>query len=120
METAEAITSISIVLGFLSAFVVSILYYLRAKHQEKMSMIEKGYQPPIQQAKKKNNSSASLKWGIFIISLAVGLFLGYILESQTTIEGVIAYFSMILLFGGSGLVLNHYLEQKNNAERVNG
>jgi hypothetical protein len=116
---AEALVPIFIVLGFLAAFVLSYFYYIRAKHTEKMVMIEKGYQPPVKQPKvRKKKSNLSLKWGIVIISLAIGLFMGFLVATSTTVHPVISYFSLIMLFGGTGLVLNHYLELKIKDQEI--
>lgn len=118
MEITETITSMSISLAFFAAIVLSLYFYFRARHQERMAMIEKGYQPP--PSPKKDLSLRSLKWGVFFIGLALGLFMGYVLATYTRIDGVISFFSMIMLFGGASLIFNYYLERKSNNLKING
>ncbi len=80
---------------------IVILYYLRNRHKEKMELIKKGEtivsQDALQQMKLSN-----LAKGIISISLALGIFMGYILETYTNLEAVVSYISMILLFFGIG------------------
>lgn len=110
MKVVEAIAAILIVLACLGSVVFSLYYFLRARHQQRMAMIEKGYEPPAPQ--KKDRSLLPLKWGVFFIGISIGLFLGYVIATVTRINGVISYFSMILLFGGAGLIFNYYLESR--------
>lgn len=80
---------------------VVVLYYLRNQHKEKMELIKKGEniisQDALQQMKLSN-----LAKGIISISLALGIFIGHILETYTSLETVVSYISMILLFFGIG------------------
>jgi len=48
-----------------------------------------------------------LKWGIFLIALAVGVITGFALS--TVINEVAAFFTMILFFGGLGLIVAHFI-----------
>jgi hypothetical protein len=42
----------------------------------------------------------------------VGLIIAYVLTVATSINGVVAYFSMILLFGGLSLILYYPISAK--------
>lgn len=79
-----------------------------------MLMIEKGVDPSTFIQKPKNSSSVALKYGLFLAGIAIGILLGAILERTTTLEEGAAYFSMILLFGGIGLLLYYVIEKKND------
>jgi hypothetical protein len=111
MEILEALTGILVSLGFFAAIILSLYFYFRARNQERLAMIEKGYQP-VDKKGKSNRSLRSLKFGVFFIGIGIGLFFGYLLSHFTSINSTVAYFFMILLFGGAGLIINYYLESK--------
>ena len=90
--------------------------YFRNRHRERMSMIEKGVDPSIFIQKPSNSTSNALKYGLFLGGLAVGLFMGTILDYYTELEDPAVYFSMIFLFGGIGL-LSYYVIERRNAKR---
>jgi hypothetical protein len=98
-----------LVLGVIFGSIV-MLVYLNIRKKERMSLIEKGADASIFAT--KTESSPSLKWGIFLVGLGVGLLLGYLLEALTGMRAEVAYFSMIFLFGGIGLVIYYFIEQK--------
>ena len=96
-------------LGLFAAIVLSLFFYFSARNKERMALIEKGL---INQVQKKPNNNMGLKFGSLFIGLSFGIFLGYLLAHYTTINQVVAYFSMILLFGGISLILNNFLPLK--------
>jgi hypothetical protein len=50
---------------------------------------------------------------MLFVGVAIGILLGNILEYTTPLDEEVAYFSMIFLFGGAGLIINYFLEKKN-------
>ena len=105
------ITGIITTLGFFIAVVLTVKYVTAAKNKEKMALIEKGVDiSEIYQ--KKDHRNVTLKSGMFLVGLALGLFVAYFLTEITRINGVIAYFSMILLFGGASLIIFHWYNSK--------
>lgn len=110
MQASEALTGILIVLGFFASVTLSLYYYFKVRNKERMAMIEKGTVLPIKQ--KQRNPIRSLKAGIFLMGIAIGIFLGHIVGSYTSIDDVVSFFVMILLFGGIALSLNYILELK--------
>jgi len=92
-------------IAFIAAVVLSLFFYYRTRNQERMAMIEKGFE--LQE--KKTKTYQTLKTGIFFIGIALGLFFGYLLKKYTTIDEVISFFIMVLLFGGISLVVNHFI-----------
>lgn len=105
---------------FSHSAVFGILYiYFRNRNRERMLMIEKGVDPSTFIQKPKNSASVALKYGLFIAGLAIGILLGAILERTTTLDEGAAYFSMIFLFGGIGLLL-YYVIEKRNDRSTNG
>lgn len=101
-----------LVLGVIFGAIV-MLVYLNIRKKERMSLIEKGADASIFATKPE--SSPSLKWGIFLTGLAIGLLLGNLLEAYTSMRPEVAYFAMIFLFGGLGLVIYYAIERKKKS-----
>ena len=79
-----------------------------------MALIEKGVDiSEIYSSKEKTNNT--LKYGMFLVGIAIGLFLGNLLGNYTSINMVVSYFTMILLFGGSSLILFHWYNSKQES-----
>lgn len=94
------------------AAVFGVLYvYFTTRNKERLLMIEKGVDPSIFVTKKKNTSNMTLKFGMLFVGIAVGILAGALLAPYVN-EEAIAYFSMILLFGGGSLILNANMEKK--------
>lgn len=106
----EPIFIVSIIFGFAYA---TIDLFVRRK--ERMALIEKGIDAPSFNSK-SNRSVFALKLGLLFIGVAVGLLLGSVLAELTTLNDESAYFSMIFLFGGIGLVISHFVEKKELKE----
>ena len=102
-----------LILGVIFGSIV-MLVYLNNRKKERMSLIEKGADASIFAAKPE--SSPALKWGIFLTGLAIGLLIGNLLETFTTFRPEVAYFSMIFLFGGLGLVIYYAIEKKKERQ----
>jgi hypothetical protein len=101
----------------LGAFLMVLgLRYL--KNKENMSMIERGINPNEFKEQKQANPSYTLKSALMFIGAGLGLFLSLILNntilsgsSDDTHAGVV--FSLIAIFGGSGMLLAYLYERKN-------
>lgn len=107
------IEDILVPLSFFAAVVLSLYFYLNARNKERLALIEKGL---INQVPKKRATNAGLKVGSFCIGLAAGVFMGYILSHYTSINDVVAFFAMILLFGGLSLIFNNFIPDKSEKE----
>lgn len=105
------ITGIITTLAFFVAVVLTVKYVSAARNKEKMALIEKGIDIT-ELYQKKDHRNATLKGGMFLVGVAIGLFMGYLLTVITSIIGVVSYFSMILLFGGASLILFHWYNNK--------
>jgi len=90
------------------------IFHLYVRRKERLALIDKGLTASIFNA--EANVSPSLKWGIFLIGIAVGFLLGEILIQTTRMEEGIAYLSMIFLFGGIGLVTYYFIARKHKRE----
>ena len=94
------------------ASVFGILYvYLTARNRERMSMIEKGVDPSIFTTK-RNYANMTLKFGMLLVGIALGILVGSLIDEYTTLPEEVSYFSMIFLFGGLALITNSVLEDK--------
>ncbi|HNS17057.1 MAG TPA: hypothetical protein PKH94_02080 [Bacteroidales bacterium] len=87
------------------------IVYLIIRKRERLALIDKGVDASIFMTKKQTD--ATLKWGLFLIGLGVGLLIAEILVKTTTMSDEAAYFSMIFLFGGIALLVSFFLDKKN-------
>jgi hypothetical protein len=103
----------------LFAMVFGIVYVIvSATNKEKLAMIEKGVDSSIFDKNKTTTHGRynALKFGLLLIGVALGLLLGNLLEHYTEIQEEVAYFSMILLFGGAALLLYYRIIKKLKPE----
>lgn len=99
-------------LGFFAVVFASLYVHLTTRNKERLAMIEKGVSPEIFFAKKEPKSGyGNFKLGLFLIGVAIGIVAGYFLMEAGMDEGA-AYFSMIFLFGGIGLVTSFLLQKR--------
>ncbi len=84
---------------------------LNIRRKERMALLERGADPAIFHEPKREKVT-SLKYGLFLIGIALGIFMGNILEETTRLEPEVTYFSMIFLFGGLALVISYFLGKK--------
>jgi len=96
--------------GFFSMIVLSSYFYFRARNRERMALIEKG--GDLSKFFGEPNDHLLFKNGMFLIGLAIGLLMGYLMAMILPIPDVVAYFSMILLFGGLSLILYYPVSAK--------
>jgi hypothetical protein len=103
------------VTAIIFGFAYSVIYILVRK-KERMALLEKGVDASYFMTPVKNQSFTALKLGLLLIGLAIGILLGGFLFHLTNMNEEESYFSMIFLFGGIGLVVNHYMEKAERAE----
>ncbi|HNQ82016.1 MAG TPA: hypothetical protein PLW31_10460 [Bacteroidales bacterium] len=97
---------LTIIFGFIYAII-----YLNIRRKERMALLEKGADPSIFQ-EPKTEKQTSLRYGLFLIGLAIGILMGNVLEVSTELGPEASYFSMVFLFGGIALVISHFLGRK--------
>ncbi len=103
------------VLAIIFGFTYAVIYLLVRK-RERMALLEKGVDASYFLNPAKNQSFTALKFGLLFIGLAIGIFAGGLLNHLTPMNQEESYFSMIFLFGGIGLVVNHYMEKAERTE----
>lgn len=94
----------------LVALVVStsftIFYMIKSRHLESMARIEHGI------AREEDASSQwLLNLGLFLCSLAIGVFLAYLLDELTSIPDYISIPGCLLLSGGIGLIVGYLVNR---------
>ena len=92
---------------FLATFAILYVYWT-TRTKERLALIEKGLDVSIFKSECKKHNL--LKWGIFLISLGFGVLAAYALSQ--VINEVAAYFAMILLLGGIGLIVANLITSK--------
>ncbi|WP_421920473.1 DUF6249 domain-containing protein [Marinifilum sp.] len=101
------------VVAIISVFgVIPLVVYLVHRHKERRALIEKGMDISLLQGEKKCSTLESLKYGILLIGLAVGILIGNILDAYTRLNEEVSYFSMIFLFGGLALLIFYSIAKK--------
>ncbi|MCK9204339.1 MAG: hypothetical protein M0P58_07910 [Bacteroidales bacterium] len=86
------------------------IVYLFVRKKERLALIQKGSDAKIFETNK--NQPSSLKWGLLLVGIGIGILLGKVLAVYTTLDEEPAFFSMICLFGGIGLIVYHLMARK--------
>ena len=90
--------------------IFAILYvYFTTRNKERMALIEKGADPKLFKSEPKITHYATFKWGLFMVGVAFGIFLGVLFDEYSQLDEVPMYFSMILVCGGIALVVAYLL-----------
>jgi ABC-type Fe3+-siderophore transport system permease subunit len=113
MEGAEVLIPISM---FASTF--GILYvYFSSRHRERMALIDKGADPSLFRNPIRSGAG-TLKFGLLLVGVALGILMGALLTGIVpAMREETANFSMIFLFGGLALIVNHLIEAKKGAQQ---
>lgn len=93
------------VIGFHAAVIYWVHMYYTSRHRERMALLESGQDARIFATKRR--PERVLKFGILFFSVGAGILCGYFLSEIGMAEEP-AYFSMIFLLGGAGLI-SYYL-----------
>jgi hypothetical protein len=98
---------------FLMCFAI-VYIAVTTRNRERLAMIEKGVDPKLFTSEPpkpvKISGYTTFKWGLFMIGLAIGLFIGALLEQYTDLPDGPMYISMILVFGGLALIIAYLLK----------
>jgi len=103
------LSSILIPLGFFAMIIV--IYYLNLRKKERMALLQMDKDISVFEGTKKQDCSSprALKWGLFFVAIGLGIIVGKILES-IGVEEEVAYFSMILIFGGAAMIISYVMD----------
>jgi len=113
----DDLISMLLILGILPITIILILYFVqRAKHKERMTLIEKGVN--ITTFEKKDGPFQDvLMWGLLAGSTGLGLLIAYILlEKHLVIDDMILGI-LAMLFGGLGLTSYYFIRRKRDKKQ---
>ncbi len=111
--------AVILIFGGAPTAIVLVYYFARrAKHSERLALIEKGADPSIYM-KEESSTYSALAWGLFILGIGLGAFLGYILSVMTPMDREFLMPTLSLAFGGIGLV-GYFIYRKNAETKTAG
>lgn len=98
------LVAVLLIFGGTPAVIVLVYYFGRkAKHKERLALIDKGMDPSVFM-REEPPSLAALMWGLLILGIGLGCLLGYIFSVFTSLGQEYMMPSLALVFGGLGLV----------------
>ena len=102
-----------IIFASITGLILGVLY-LRNRNQERIKILEKGADPSILKSEPVKGTKVSLKIGIFLIAIAIGIIVGSLIANYTYIfpDNGVAYFSSVFLFGGLSLLIVQFIGNK--------
>jgi hypothetical protein len=97
------------------------IYYVHVttRNKERMALIDKGADASLFNTGKQGQASffnwnkVTLKIGMLLMGVGIGIIVGSILNSMQVMENGSDYTSMIFLFGGLSLVLFYLIDRKS-------
>lgn len=92
-----------------------IIFLRKYSNDERMAMIDKGLNLGEFKGKDVNPTFYTLRFGLLLIGLGLGIICGGILQPMFP-EPEVGYFSFIFMFGGFGLIVAYILENKKREE----
>lgn len=114
----EGVIGVFIPIVFIATAGVLLIFQRKYTNDERMALIEKGAEAKIFDLGQQR-SYGPLRYAFLMIGLGIGLLIGAIIDEARIMEDGVAYFSMILIFGGIGLYLSHVIESKKRKEDEN-
>lgn len=87
-----------------------IIFMRHYENMERMAMIAKGMNPNLDKPRRRANPSTTLRFALLAIGAGLGILFGNLLQSSLQMDDEVAFFSMILIFGGLGLLASYVLE----------
>jgi hypothetical protein len=96
---------------FLAIFGI-VYVVISARNRERLAMIEKGVSPS-SFMENTHRKRTSIRLGMLSVGIALGILAGQMIGHFTIMHREPATFSMIFLFGGLALVVEHYLAKKD-------
>jgi hypothetical protein len=107
-----AVLILLIIFGSITTLILGGIY-LRNKNRERMAILSQGADPNIFKEDFKPSRNTSLKFGILFIAIALGILIGYIIETNFFVPEGVAYFSTIFMCGGIGLLIGAFIDKRD-------
>jgi|TARA_R110000737_G_scaffold348572_1_gene382716 hypothetical protein len=96
--------------------IFGVLYtFLMTRNKERLAMIEKGADPNIFAQRR---TRIGIKLGLLLMGIAFGVLMGQMITHLSSMDKEPATISMICLWAGAGLVLEHFLSKKDTNQDV--
>jgi hypothetical protein len=92
-----------------TGFVIYVYYTSRTK--ERLLQIEKGVDSSFLKNNRTYNSKNLVVFGVFLISIGIGVFVGALL-TELGLDRAISYNGSLLILGGIGLLVGYFLRKK--------
>jgi hypothetical protein len=111
--------------------ICALLFGIRyMRNRETLAMVEKGLDPHYKPEKPRPAPFRSLKWGLLLVGVGLGLFVAYLLDNTVLYKvghyvshfgggdeevngaNVSIYFALIAIGGGLGLITSYRIEKK--------
>lgn len=101
---------LGLMIPILSIVVVCIVLIIAimGQHKERMAIIDKGADASMFSRRDRSNPNLVAKWGLLLVGVAVGLFIGGLVANYSIVAEPVAMFSMTFLFGGLGLLIYYF------------
>ena len=107
--------AVTLIFGSIPAIIISLIYF-KNRRIERTALIAAGMDVSVFESKKPKHY-LTLKYGMLLVGLAVGLILGGVLEANTVMNEAAAYVSMVLLFGGLSLIIFYAMFKNEMLEK---
>ena len=105
---AIAIPIVAIVGGL--TMIIFLRYF---ENVERMAMISKGLNPLENQKRRRISPDNTLRNGLLLFGAGIGLLIGSILAHFAHFHGDGIQISLIMIFGGAGLLLSYLIQMRN-------
>lgn len=105
----QPVLILSVIFGSLIAII-----YLQIRKKERMALLQSGKDASFFETncKKTASSPASLKYGLLLFGLGLGILIANILVAYGIMDDDVAYFAMIFLFAGISLLTDFFISKK--------
>jgi hypothetical protein len=109
----ETLRDFLVSLTAISAISTILFVLLGMRHKERMSLMERGLSPK-EFSNQNAVQSATLRFGLLLIGIAVGIMSGNFIAEHFDVPRQGAFIAMMFLFGGISLVISYLIEKRND------
>jgi hypothetical protein len=110
MQAAAIAIPIVAIVGGLT-MIIFLRYF---ENVERMAMISKGMNPLENQKRRRISPDNTLRVGLLLVGAGIGLFLASCLEQAWPNYGDGIHISLVMIFGGAGLLLSYMIQMRND------
>ena len=96
----------------IAAVATTLYFFIKARHAERMAMIEKG--SLAEEGGIRTPNFIGVKMGMLFFGVGLGLVVAYFISQFPGRDQEALYPAMMFLFGGASLVLSYFVEMRLN------